>query len=348
MTVTAPAAGVPYDGTGPFPAAAAAAAAGGQRAGQVVVTGLIVVVPFAGLIAAVWLWWGHGVGWADVGLAVLFYLVTGFGVTVGFHRCLTHRSFTAAPALRAALAIAGSMAFEGDVTGWVATHRRHHAFTDRPGDPHSPYRYGSGLAGQLRGLLHAHVGWLFGNDPTPQQRYAPDMLASRSMRRVSRAFPALCGLSLALPFAAGWALGGTWLAGLGALIWAGLVRILLLQHTTWSVNSLCHLIGSRPHPTRRHDRATNLWPLALLSLGESWHNTHHSDPACARHGTGRGQIDPSATLIRTFERLGWATNVRWPTTRHPHHQPPPTQPPHPPTTNPATSQPHTPIACRTR
>jgi stearoyl-CoA desaturase (Delta-9 desaturase) len=312
MIVTASTTSAPYDGTGPFPAASAPVRTRAQRTGQVTVTGLIVVVPFAGLIAAIWLLWGRGVGWADLGLAVLFYLVTGFGVTVGFHRCLTHRSFTARPALRVALAIAGSMAFEGDVIGWVATHRRHHAFTDRPGDPHSPYRYGTGLAGQLRGLLHAHVGWLFGNDPTPQQRYAPDMLASRSMRRVSRAFPALCLVSLALPFAAGWALGGTWLAALLALVWAGLVRIFLLQHVTWSVNSLCHLLGSRPFTTRRYDRATNLWPLAVLSLGESWHNMHHSDPACARHGVDRGQIDLSAGLIRGFERLGWVSGVRWP------------------------------------
>jgi hypothetical protein len=216
--VTASTTSAPYAGTGPFPAASAPVRTRPQRTAQVTVTGLIVVVPFAGLIAAIWLLWGRGVGVADLGLAVLFYLVTGFGVTLGFHRCLTHRSFTARPALRVALAIAGSMAFQGDVIGWVATHRRHHAFTDRPGDPHSPYRYGIGLAGQLRGLLHAHVGWLFGNDPTPQQRYAPDMLACRSMRRVSRAFPALCAVSLALPFAAGvgaWRHLAGWAAGAG-------------------------------------------------------------------------------------------------------------------------------------
>jgi len=204
------------------------------------------------------------------------------------------------------------MAFEGDVIGWVATHRRHHAFTDRPGDPHSPYRFGTGPAGQLRGVLHAHVGWLFGNDPTPQQRYAPDMLADSAMRTIARAFPALCAASLALPCAAGWVIGGTWQAALAALLWAGLVRVFLLQHVTWSVNSLCHLLGSRPFTTRRHDRATNLWPLAVLSLGESWHNMHHSDPACARHGVDRGQVDLSAMLIRMFECLGWVSGVRWP------------------------------------
>jgi len=245
-------------------------------------------------------------------LAVLFYVITGLGVTIGFHRLLTHRSFTAAGPLRVALALAGSMSFQGEVIGWVATHRRHHAFADRPGDPHSPYRYGAGLAGQLRGLAHAHTGWLLRDDPTPAERYAPDLLADRGMRAVSAAFPALCALSLALPFGAGWLIGGTWRAALLGLLWAGLVRVTVLQHVTWSVNSLCHMFGSRPFATRRHDRATNLWPLALASFGESWHNMHHSDPGCARHGAEPGQIDISAAVIRLFERLGWATAVHWP------------------------------------
>ena len=302
---------VPYDGTSSFPDASPPDQSPAQRAIALSVTALIVAGPFAGLIAAVWLLWGHDVGVADLGLAAFFYLITGFGVTVGFHRGLTHRSFRARPALRVALAVAGSMSFEGNVIGWVATHRRHHAFTDQPGDPHSPYRYGTGPAGQLRGVLHAHVGWLFCNDPTSQQRYAPDLLADPAMRRVSSAFPALCVVSLALPFAAGWVLGGP-RGALLALLWGGLVRVFLLQHVTWSVNSLCHLLGSRPFTTRRHDRATNLWPLALLSLGDSWHNMHHSDPACARHGVDRGQLDLSAGLIRMLERAGWATGVRWP------------------------------------
>ena len=247
-------------------------------------TAAIVLVPFCGLAVAVWLAWGHGLNLTDILLAAAFYLVTGLGVTIGFHRLLTHRSFTAAPALRVALAIAGSMSFEGNVVGWVAIHRRHHAFSDRPGDPHSPYRYGTSLPGQLRGLAHAHVGWLLRDDPTPPARYAPDLVADPALRAVSVAFPALCVVSLGLPFAAGWAIGGSWHAALAALLWAGLVRVTLLQHVTWSVNSLCHVIGTRPFTTRRYDRATNLWPLALLSLGESWHNMHHSDPTCARHG----------------------------------------------------------------
>ncbi|PZG45500.1 acyl-CoA desaturase, partial [Spongiactinospora gelatinilytica] len=237
----------------------------------------------------------------------------GLGVTVGFHRLLTHGSFTALPWLRTALAIAGSMGFQGNVIDWVAVHRRHHAFTDRPGDPHSPHRYGTGLRGQLRGLAHAHLGWLFTGDATTSAgRYAPDLLADPVMTRVARAFPALCALSLALPFLAGWAITGTLHGALTAFLWAGLIRVALLQHVTWSVNSLCHMIGNRPFKTRRYDRATNLWPLALLSFGESWHNGHHSEPTCARHGLGRGQIDPSSGVIRLLERLGWVSDVRWP------------------------------------
>src|SRR5580704_15974946 len=306
-----PAAVTDYDGTTPFTddAGTPTTFQGRVRAG---VTATIVAVPFAGLGVAVWLAWGRGLNLADVLMAVGFYVITGLGVTVGFHRLLTHRSFTAAPALRVALALAGSMSFEGPVIGWVAIHRRHHAFTDRPGDPHSPYRYGTSLAGQLRGLAHAHAGWLLRDDPTPPERYAPDMTADRSMRLISAAFPALCALSLALPFGAGWLIGGSWRTALLGLLWAGLVRVTVLQHVTWSVNSLCHMFGNRPFATRRYDRATNLWPLALVSFGESWHNMHHSDPACARHGAEPGQIDISAAVIRLFERLGWATGVHWP------------------------------------
>jgi stearoyl-CoA desaturase (delta-9 desaturase) len=298
-----------YDGASAFPQVDGLTRAGSA---QVLVTGAIVVVPLVALVAAVWLAWGRGIALADVLMAVVLYAVTGLGVTVGFHRLITHRSFTARPWLRVGLAVAGSMSFEGNVIDWVATHRRHHAFTDRPGDPHSPYRYGTSLRGQLRGLTHAHLGWLFGNDPTPAGRYAPDLLADAAMVKVARCFPALCVVSLVVPFAAGWAISGTVYGALTAFVWAGLVRVMLLQHVTWSVNSLCHLIGTRPHPTRRHDRSTDLWPLALPSFGESWHNGHHSDPTCARHGRAPGQIDLSATLIRAFERLGWATDVHWP------------------------------------
>jgi stearoyl-CoA desaturase (Delta-9 desaturase) len=305
-----------YDGTGPFPVGGAAVWTG-QRRTQVAVTGLIVLAPFAGLAVAVAMLWGHGIGLADVLLGVGLYLITGFGVTVGFHRLLTHRSFTAPPWLRITLAIAGSMSFQGDVTGWVGTPRRHHAFPDRPGDPHSPYRYGTGTVAQLHGLVDAHVGWLFRNDPTPADRYAPDMLADPAMTRVAKAFPALCVVSLIVPFSLGWAIGGDLRAAWIAMVWAGLVRVLLLHHVTWSVNSLCHMIGARPHPGRRFDRSTDLWPLALISFGESWHNGHHAAPTCARHGSRPHQVDLSASLIRIFEHLGWATGVHWPSSQGP-------------------------------
>jgi hypothetical protein len=191
--------------------------------------------------------------------------------------------------------MAASMSFQGNPVDWLAVHRRHHAFTDRPGDPHSPYRYGAHLGGQLRGLTHAHLGWLFSCEPTSTARYAPGLLRNDpAMLRISRAFPAFCAASLLLPFAAGWAISGSLYGGLTAFIWAGLVRIALLQHVTWTINSLCHMIRRRPHTTRRHDRSTHLWPLAaLLSFGESWHHGHHSHPGCARHGRG--------PLVRTPE-----------------------------------------------
>jgi stearoyl-CoA desaturase (delta-9 desaturase) len=303
---------VAYDGVSPFPQEPAIPSSLGRRATLIGTTALIVALPFAGLVAAAWLLWGRDLGLTDVLLTAAFYLVTGFGISVGFHRCFTHRAFRPSPKLRAALAIAGSMSFEGDVLSWVAIHRRHHAFTDRPGDPHSPYRYGTSPVGQLRGLVHAHLGWLFDDVYTPPEKYAPDLVNDPLMMKVSRAFPLLCALSLALPFLAGLAVGGNWHAAFTALVWAGLVRIFLLQHVTFSVNSLCHVIGTRPFTTRRHDRATNLWPLALISFGDSWHNMHHSDPTCARHGVDRYQIDLSAELIRLFERAGWATDVHWP------------------------------------
>lgn len=300
-----------YAGTEPFPPEADVPWTAVQRV-RVALTGALVVAPFAAVAVVIWLGWGSAVTLTDLLLAAVLYSVTCLGVTVGFHRLLTHRSFTAGRWLRVTLAIAGSMSFQGNVVDWVAVHRKHHAFTDRPGDPHSPYRYGSTLRGQLRGLAHSHLGWMFGSERTSPARYAPDLLADPAMVRVGRAFPALCVVSLTLPFVAGWAISGGWQGAMTAFLWAGLVRVGLLQHLTWSVNSLCHVIGSRPHPTRRHDRSTDLWPLALPSFGESWHNGHHSDPSCARHGREPGQIDLSAELIRLFERLGWATNVHWP------------------------------------
>jgi stearoyl-CoA desaturase (delta-9 desaturase) len=207
------------------------------------------------------------------------------------------------------------MAVEGSVTSWVATHRRHHMFSDQSGDPHSPHRYGDGGGRLLRGLAFSHVGWLFVSDASSADRYAPDMLRDHDLQRIDRLFPLLALASVTIPFGIGYLLSWTLAGALSALLWAGLVRMALLHHVTWSVNSLCHTFGRRSDGTS--DRSTNLWPLAVISLGDNWHNVHHAHPTWARHGARRGMVDPSAWLIRRFEQFGWATKVRWPTVREP-------------------------------
>ncbi len=278
-----------------------------QRAEQLL-TGVIVFAPLAALVLALAGLWGRGVGLRDVVLTVVLYGVVGHGVTVGFHRLLTHRSFLPRRPLKIALAVAGSMAFEGPVIGWVADHRRHHAFTDREGDPHSPHGHGVGLRAQLHGLWHAHTGWLFAHSPTSRQRFARDLLADRDLMVIDRLFPLWCVISLTLPFGAGWALGGSFGAAASALLWAGAVRVCLLHHVTWSINSLCHVYGQRPYATK--DRSTNVGALAVLSMGESWHNNHHAFPTSSRHGLDDAQADSSAALIDWFERRGWISRVR--------------------------------------
>jgi stearoyl-CoA desaturase (delta-9 desaturase) len=279
---------------------------------QQAITVGIIGIPVAAVALVASRVWGHGLSLLDVQLAVGFYAVAGHGVTVGYHRFFTHGSFKARRPLRVALGVAGCLAVEGGPIGWVAAHRRHHQFSDCPGDPHSPYRFGTGIGAQVRGFLHAHLGWLLTSAPTDAAVYAPDLLADRTVRRIDRFFPVLAVVSIAAPSAIAWALTGRLGPTISALVWAGLVRVALLHHVTWSVNSVCHLVGTRPFRTRSTDRATNVWPLAILSMGESWHNLHHADPTCARHGVDRFQLDSSARLIRWFEQLGWVTDVRWP------------------------------------
>jgi len=240
------------------------------------------------------------------------YAVTGHGITVGYHRYFTHGSFKANRGTRVALAVAGSMAIEGPITRWVADHRRHHAFSDKDGDPHSPWRYGTDLRSLLKGMFHAHLGWLFDRRKTNQERYAPDLLKDGALVTTSRLFVVWAFVSLAAPALIGGLVTGSWAGAWSAFFWAGLVRVALLHHVTWSINSVCHVLGNRPFVSPGRDRATNFWPLAVLSAGESWHNLHHADPTCARHGVLRGQIDISARVIWAFERLGWASGVKWP------------------------------------
>jgi stearoyl-CoA desaturase (Delta-9 desaturase) len=253
---------------------------------------------------------GEPVPWRNLVLLTVFYFVVMHGVTIGFHRLFTHRSFEARRPLKIVLAVLGSMSFQGSIIGWVADHRRHHRYTDRPGDPHSPIsRDNTPIAG-WRGFVHAHMGWVFSNASTPRAEFAPDLLRDPDLVLIDRLFVPCCIATLALPFGLGYALTGTLAGALGALVWAGVLRVGLGLHFTWAINSVCHRFGSRPFRTR--DRSTNFAPLALLTGGEAWHNAHHAFPALARHGVDPGQIDTSARLIRWFERLGWVSQVRWP------------------------------------
>jgi stearoyl-CoA desaturase (delta-9 desaturase) len=274
---------------------------------------VFLLVPFLALIAAVPLAWGWGLGWTDLGIAAGLYLVSCLGVTVGYHRYFTHGAFKARRPLRIGLAIAGSLAAQGPVIDWVADHRRHHAFSDRPGDPHSPWLFGTSPIALAKGFWHAHMGWLFGRDKTNAERFAPDLLADRDIRAVDKLFWLWTTLSLLTPAMLGGVITMSWWGALTGFFWAGLVRISFLHHVTWSVNSICHMIGARPFTARDH--SANFWPLAILSMGESWHNSHHADPTCARHGVLPGQLDISARLIWLLQRVGWAYDVRWPTPR---------------------------------
>jgi stearoyl-CoA desaturase (Delta-9 desaturase) len=274
-----------------------------------VVTGLVTVVPFLALGVAAWQAWNQLLNWHDLVVFAIVYLLTGFGVTVGFHRHLTHRSFQTSRPVRGALAALGSAAIEGPVISWVADHRKHHAFSDEEGDPHSPHvGHGGGLRGTARGLFHAHLGWLFVHTHRgAKERFAPDLLRDSVIRFVDRTFVLWVVLGLALPFGLGVAIGGTVAAGLTGLLWGGAVRIFVVHHLTYSINSLCHVFGRRPFDT--DDESRNLAWLAPLTFGEAWHNNHHAFPTSAVHGLGRWQLDPSAIVIRVLERLGLVWDV---------------------------------------
>ncbi len=269
-----------------------------------------ILVPFLAVLAAVPVAWGGWLGWRDVVLALMMYAITGHGITVGFHRLFTHKAFKPNRAVKVALAIAGSMAIQGPVIRWVADHRKHHKFSDRDGDPHSPWRYGENLRALTKGFLHAHMMWLFDVEQTPMRQYAPDLMQDRDVVRVSRQFPLWVAVSLLTPALVGGLWSMSWQGALTALFWASLVRVALLHHVTWSINSICHTVGEQPFRSR--DRSGNVWWLAVPSMGESWHNLHHADPTCARHGVLRGQLDSSARAIWAMEKLGWVSDVRWP------------------------------------
>ena len=272
-------------------------------------TGTITAIPFAALIVVGWQVWNDWLHVSDLIVFAICYVITGLGVTVGFHRHLTHRAFKAKRWVRGTLAAMGSMAIEGPVIAWVADHRKHHAFADVEGDPHSPHvDHGVGLKGALRGLLHAHVGWLFihthrGN----KQRYAPDLIADPLIRWIDRTFVLWVAVGLLLPFGLGYLIGGTWQAALTGLLCGGAVRMLVVHHVTYSINSLCHFFGRQDFDTG--DESRNLAWLAPFTFGEAWHNNHHAFPTSFEHGMRRWQFDPSRFVIRGLEKMGLVWDV---------------------------------------
>jgi stearoyl-CoA desaturase (delta-9 desaturase) len=276
-----------------------------DRIGSAVVT----AVPPLLLLLAIWFGWGGVVHWQDLVVLVVMYQLVGLGVTVGFHRLFTHRSFKTGSALRVAFAALGSAAVEGPIIEWVANHRRHHRFSDAEGDPHSPHvGHGTGFVGALRGLFYAHIGWVFRDaEVADEERYARDLLRDPAIRFVDRTFVLWVLAGLALPFGLGVALTGTVVGGLTGMLWGGAVRIFLLHHATFSINSLCHFFGRQPYATG--DESRNLAWLALPTAGEAWHNNHHAFPSSYRHGLRRWQLDTSAAVIRALELTGLAWDV---------------------------------------
>jgi len=272
------------------------------------VTLAAVIIPFLAFIAAIVLLWNSLVSWTDIAILVVMYVPTALGITVGYHRLFTHRAFQTKNWVRYLFAVLGSMAVEGSVIDWVADHRKHHAFADDEGDPHSPHGHGPGLRGTLKGLWYAHMGWLFDTQGQATKRqYAPDLLEDPGMMRINRLFIPIVILGLLIPFGLGFALTGTLTGALTGLLWGGFVRIFLIHHVTWSINSVCHFYGRRRFET--DDQSTNVFWLAIPSLGESWHHNHHAFPRAAVQGMRWWEIDLSAGVIWLLEKLGLAWNV---------------------------------------
>ncbi len=271
---------------------------------------LAVTLPLAGLAVAAIFLWGYGFSWLHLGLLLGMYLLTGFGITIGYHRLFTHKAFEARLPLKAALAVLGSMAMEGPLLKWVAVHRRHHQHSDEQEDPHSPNVFGGGLLGVFKGLWHAHLGWIFKADPPQLSRYIPDLQKDGLLRVLSNLFPLWVMIGLLVPALLGGLISMSWIGALLGFVWGGLVRIFLVHHITWSINSVCHLWGSRPF--RSHDKSRNNFLFGVLAFGEGWHNNHHAFPTSAAHGLAWWQIDVSYWVIRVMAWLRLAYDVRVP------------------------------------
>lgn len=275
-----------------------------------IATAIAVFLPFVGIIVAIWGFWGWGFTWVELVLMAAMYLATGFGITIGYHRLFTHRSFETFRIVQFVFAVLGSMSVQGPVLRWVANHRCHHQYSDQQKDPHSPHRYGGGFLGVLAGWWHSHIGWMFAPGPVDLHRYVGDFSEDRMVRGVDRFFGLWVLLGLLIPAAAGGLITGTWFGAFLGFLWGGLVRVFLVHHVTWSINSICHLWGRRPFNCNDESRNNGL--CGLLALGEGWHNNHHAFPLSARHGLRWWQFDASYLVIRTMKRLGLAWRVQLP------------------------------------
>ena len=269
-----------------------------------------VLLPLAGFIAVIVLLWGDAFNWTYLGLLIGMYLVSVFGITVGFHRLFTHQSFKTPKFVRALFIVFGSMAVQGTLIQWVGTHRQHHQESDKDDDPHSPHTHGAGLIGILRGFYHAHIGWLFIESPLGLERYVPDLTSDTMTRRMSKLFVLWVILGLAIPAAIGGLITMSWMGVLLGFIWGGLARVFLVHHITWSINSVCHIWGSQPF--RTHDHSRNNPIFGYIALGEGWHNNHHAFPTSARHGLRWWEFDASWLAIRLMKFCRIASDIRTP------------------------------------
>ncbi|MEL6329376.1 MAG: acyl-CoA desaturase [Planctomycetota bacterium] len=271
---------------------------------------LLVLIPFAGLIAAITLLWGIAFSWVHLVVMGVMYLITMLGVTVGYHRLFTHKSFKTPKLVEAAFAVMGSMAVQGSVIDWVADHRRHHQHSDEEGDPHSPHTHGGGIWGTIRGMFHAHMGWFFRKAPDGHGNYVPDLKSRRLIRWLDRLFPLWVVAGMLIPALLGGLLTLSWSGALLGFIWGGLVRIFFVHHITWSINSVCHIWGTKPF--KSHDESRNNAIFGFLAFGEGWHNNHHAFPASARHGLRWWELDISWLVILAMSKVGLASDVRVP------------------------------------
>ncbi len=277
---------------------------------QCIVTLLVILIPFVGLVAAIASLWGWAFTWVELTVMLGMYFATGFGVTIGYHRLFAHRSFDTIRPIELLLGVLGSMSVQGPVLKWVAIHRRHHQYSDGPDDPHSPTHFGGGVRGVLTGFWHAHLGWMFAADPPNLSDYVKDLRADRLIRVTSKLFPVWVLLGLIIPTALAGLLTMSWTGALFGLLWGGLVRIFLVHHVTFSINSICHIWGRRRFEV--HDESRNNFICGVLALGEGWHNNHHAFPSSARHGLAWWEIDVSYIMIRLMTMTGLAWQLRVP------------------------------------